>query len=193
MLLEKLDYLSQGAELVVFAGSLPRDVDDDFYAEAIHDARPQEHSRPRSTATASRCGSGSRRSRLLVSPNQREAEARRRPRVPRRRGLRARPRPDRRRRRPQRDHHDRVGLLRPAPRGARGAALPGRRPARRAGVGRGLGRHAARCVHRRAQRRAAASRTSCAPLSQPAPPRRSSSAQAASTHATQAGSSRRSR
>src|SRR5581483_11123977 len=36
-LLEKLRYLSQGAELVVFAGSLPRDVDDGFYAEAIHD------------------------------------------------------------------------------------------------------------------------------------------------------------
>ena len=35
-LLEKLDYLTQGASLVVFAGSLPRDVDDDFYAEAIH-------------------------------------------------------------------------------------------------------------------------------------------------------------
>ena len=31
-LLEKLDYLTQGAELVVFAGSLPRDVEDDFYA-----------------------------------------------------------------------------------------------------------------------------------------------------------------
>src|SRR5690348_5370087 len=37
MLLEKLRYLTQGAELVVFAGSLPRDVEDDFYAEAIRD------------------------------------------------------------------------------------------------------------------------------------------------------------
>jgi len=37
MLLEKLRYLTQGAELVVFAGSLPRDVADDFYAEAIRD------------------------------------------------------------------------------------------------------------------------------------------------------------
>jgi len=36
-LLEKLRYLSQGAELVVFAGSLPRDVDDGFYADAVHD------------------------------------------------------------------------------------------------------------------------------------------------------------
>src|ERR1041385_626119 len=37
MLLEKLHYLSQGAELVVFAGSLPRAVGEDFYAEAIRD------------------------------------------------------------------------------------------------------------------------------------------------------------
>src|SRR5229473_1626185 len=36
-LLEKLRYLTQGAELVVFAGSLPRDVADDFYAEATRD------------------------------------------------------------------------------------------------------------------------------------------------------------
>src|SRR6201989_2222526 len=35
MLLEKLAYLAQGAEAVVFAGSLPRDVDDAFYEEAI--------------------------------------------------------------------------------------------------------------------------------------------------------------
>src|SRR5437868_1778623 len=34
---EKLRYLSQGAELVVFAGSLPRDVDDGFYADAVHE------------------------------------------------------------------------------------------------------------------------------------------------------------
>jgi 1-phosphofructokinase family hexose kinase len=35
ILLEKLEYLAQGAEIVVFAGSLPRDVDDGFYADAI--------------------------------------------------------------------------------------------------------------------------------------------------------------
>src|SRR5919199_305532 len=35
MLLDKLHYLARGAEFVVFAGSLPRDVDDDFYGEAI--------------------------------------------------------------------------------------------------------------------------------------------------------------
>ncbi|HEU0305050.1 MAG TPA: 1-phosphofructokinase family hexose kinase [Gaiellaceae bacterium] len=35
VLLEKLDYLARGAELVVFAGTLPRGVSDEFYAEAI--------------------------------------------------------------------------------------------------------------------------------------------------------------
>jgi 1-phosphofructokinase family hexose kinase len=35
MLLGKVDYLARGAEMVVFAGSLPRGVEDDFYAEAI--------------------------------------------------------------------------------------------------------------------------------------------------------------
>src|SRR5205807_4841424 len=37
LLLEKLRYLTQGAELVVFAGSLPRDVGDDFYGEAARE------------------------------------------------------------------------------------------------------------------------------------------------------------
>ena len=37
MLLEKLAYLSQGAEYVVFAGSLPRGIDEGFYAEAVRE------------------------------------------------------------------------------------------------------------------------------------------------------------
>src|SRR5207237_772229 len=37
VLIEKLRYLTQGAELVVFAGSLPRDVAADFYAEAVRE------------------------------------------------------------------------------------------------------------------------------------------------------------
>jgi len=37
VLLEKIDYLSRGAAMVVFAGSLPRGIDEDFYAEAIRD------------------------------------------------------------------------------------------------------------------------------------------------------------
>src|SRR6266581_3728342 len=37
MLLDKIAYLSRGAEMVVFSGSLPRGVADSFYAEAIRD------------------------------------------------------------------------------------------------------------------------------------------------------------
>ena len=36
-LLDKLHYLSRVASYVVFSGSLPRDVEDDFYAEAVRD------------------------------------------------------------------------------------------------------------------------------------------------------------
>ena len=37
ILREKIDYLSRGAEMVVFAGSLPRGVDESFYAEMIRE------------------------------------------------------------------------------------------------------------------------------------------------------------
>src|SRR3989442_1577067 len=37
MLLDKLAYLSRGADVVVFAGTLPRGVEDAFFAEAIRD------------------------------------------------------------------------------------------------------------------------------------------------------------
>src|ERR687896_134208 len=37
LLLDKLHYLSRGADWMVFAGSLPRHVDDGFYAEALDD------------------------------------------------------------------------------------------------------------------------------------------------------------
>ena len=37
MLSDKLHYLSRVASFVVFSGSLPRDVENDFYARAIHD------------------------------------------------------------------------------------------------------------------------------------------------------------
>ena len=64
-LLEKLDYLTQGAELVVFAGSLPRDVEDDFYAEAIHILARQGHPgrarlRRRAAAARDRGGAAAR-------------------------------------------------------------------------------------------------------------------------------------
>ena len=182
-LLEKLDYLTQGAELVVFAGSLPRDVEDDFYAEAIHILARQRHPgrarlRRRAAAARHRGGAAAR----LAEPAR--GRGRRRPRVPRRRGLRARARPDRRPRRPQRDHHHRDGLLRAAARGARGAALPRRR--RRGSSRCRRSARATRCSARSSPRAAPAarSRSSSAPPSPRAPPRRSRSAPAASTRAT---------
>jgi 1-phosphofructokinase/tagatose 6-phosphate kinase len=73
MLREKLDYLTQGAELVVFAGSLPRDVDDEFYAEVIRDlSRRQIPSALDCEGEALRCGVQAEP--FLVSPNQAEAE-----------------------------------------------------------------------------------------------------------------------
>jgi 1-phosphofructokinase family hexose kinase len=70
---EKLHYLSRGASAVVFAGSLPRDVDDDFYAEAIRDLNR------RGVHTVLDCESeplrlGVDAEPFLVSPNQVEAE-----------------------------------------------------------------------------------------------------------------------
>jgi 1-phosphofructokinase family hexose kinase len=74
ILLEKLHYLSQGAELVVFAGSLPRDVDDGFYAEATHDlARRQVPSVLACEGEPLRLGVEAEP--LLVAPSQTEAEA----------------------------------------------------------------------------------------------------------------------
>jgi 1-phosphofructokinase family hexose kinase len=74
VLVEKLRYLTQGAELVVFAGSLPRDVADDFYAEAV-----RELSRRQVAAVLDCEGEplrlGVEAEPFLVSPNQAEAEA----------------------------------------------------------------------------------------------------------------------
>jgi 1-phosphofructokinase/tagatose 6-phosphate kinase len=74
ILLEKLHYLSRGASTMVFAGSLPRDVGDAFYSEAIRDM----------TRRGVQCAIDSEGEPLrlgveaepaLVSPNQREAES----------------------------------------------------------------------------------------------------------------------
>jgi fructose-1-phosphate kinase PfkB-like protein len=72
-LLEKLRYLSRGADFVVFAGSLPRGVEEDFYAEAT-----RELSRRGVQVVLDSEGqplrSGTEAEPWLVSPNQREAE-----------------------------------------------------------------------------------------------------------------------
>jgi 1-phosphofructokinase family hexose kinase len=72
-LLEKVHYLARGADFVVFSGSLPRGVDDAFYAEAVRDLKRQ------SVQTVVDCEGeplrlGTEAEPFLVSPNQGEAE-----------------------------------------------------------------------------------------------------------------------
>ena len=74
MLLDKLRYLSRVASFVVFSGSLPRDVEDDFYAEAIRELNR------RGVNCVLDCEGeplrvGVEAEPFLVSPNQREAES----------------------------------------------------------------------------------------------------------------------
>ena len=74
MLLEKLAYLSRGADYVVFAGSLPRGIDDGFYAEAI-----RELNRRGVLTVLDSEGEplrlGTQAEPFIVSPNEREAES----------------------------------------------------------------------------------------------------------------------
>jgi 1-phosphofructokinase family hexose kinase len=74
MLLEKLHYLARGADMVVFAGSLPRGVDEAFYAEAIRELNRQ-HVRAVLDADGEPLRFGVEAEPYLVSPNQREAES----------------------------------------------------------------------------------------------------------------------
>jgi 1-phosphofructokinase family hexose kinase len=74
MLREKLTYLMQGAEFVVFAGSLPRDVESGFYAEMVREAARRHQfavvdtdGEPLRLAVAAEP--------YLITPNLREAEA----------------------------------------------------------------------------------------------------------------------
>jgi 1-phosphofructokinase/tagatose 6-phosphate kinase len=73
MLREKLDYLATAAQLVVFAGTLPRGVDPGFYAEAIRDLnRRGVETVLDSEGQPLRLGVEAEPT--VVSPNQREAE-----------------------------------------------------------------------------------------------------------------------
>jgi 1-phosphofructokinase/tagatose 6-phosphate kinase len=74
VLLEKLDYLARGAELVVFAGTLPRGVSDDFYAEAIR-ALSRRGTLTVLDAEGESLRAGLEAEPFLVSPNRIEAEA----------------------------------------------------------------------------------------------------------------------
>jgi 1-phosphofructokinase family hexose kinase len=72
-LMEKLHYLANGAEAVIFAGSLPRGVADGFYAEAIRDLKRRNvQSVLDSDGQPLRLGTEAEP--FLVTPNQPEAE-----------------------------------------------------------------------------------------------------------------------
>jgi 1-phosphofructokinase family hexose kinase len=74
MLREKLQYLSRGASAVVFAGTLPRGVEDGFYAESIRDLnRRGVETILDSEGQPLRLGTEAEP--FLVTPNHREAEA----------------------------------------------------------------------------------------------------------------------
>jgi 1-phosphofructokinase family hexose kinase len=73
MLLEKISYLARGADMVVFAGTLPRDVDDSFYADAIRDLN-RRHVPAVLDCDGQPLRLGVEAEPSLVTPNQREAE-----------------------------------------------------------------------------------------------------------------------
>jgi tagatose 6-phosphate kinase len=73
ILLEKLHYLARDADYVVFAGSLPRGVDQDFYAEAIRDLR-RRGVQTVLDSEGEPLRLGAEAEPFLVSPNEREAE-----------------------------------------------------------------------------------------------------------------------
>lgn len=74
MLREKVAYLSQGASFVVFAGSLPRGVDPDFYADMIRETN-RRHVLTVLDAEGEVLRLGVAAEPHLVAPNVREAEA----------------------------------------------------------------------------------------------------------------------
>ena len=74
MLREKLAYFAQGAQFLVFAGSLPRGVEPGFYAELIREAN-RRHVLTVLDADGEAFRLGLHAEPYLVSPNVREAEA----------------------------------------------------------------------------------------------------------------------
>jgi 1-phosphofructokinase family hexose kinase len=73
ILLDKISYLARGADMVVFAGTLPRGVDDSFYAEAIRELN-RRHVRAVLDSEGPPLRFGVEAEAFLVTPNQREAE-----------------------------------------------------------------------------------------------------------------------
>jgi tagatose 6-phosphate kinase len=73
MLVEKINYLAREADMVVFAGTLPRGVADSFYAEMIRDLN-RRHVRAVLDCEGVPLRLGVEAEPFLVTPNQREAE-----------------------------------------------------------------------------------------------------------------------
>jgi 1-phosphofructokinase family hexose kinase len=73
ILLEKISYLARGADMVVFSGTLPRGVEDGFYADAIRDLN-RRHVRAALDCEGMPLRLGVEAEPFLVTPNQREAE-----------------------------------------------------------------------------------------------------------------------
>jgi 1-phosphofructokinase/tagatose 6-phosphate kinase len=73
MLLEKISYLARGADMVVFSGTLPRGVEDSFYADAIRELN-RRHVRAVLDSEGTPLRLGVEAEPFLVTPNQREAE-----------------------------------------------------------------------------------------------------------------------
>jgi tagatose 6-phosphate kinase len=74
MLREKLRYLATAADVVIFAGSLPRGVEDDFYGDLIRELNKRGIETVLDTeGEPLRMGTAAEP--FLVSPNQREAES----------------------------------------------------------------------------------------------------------------------
>jgi 1-phosphofructokinase len=73
VLLDKLHYLSRGADFVVFAGTLPRGVDESFYADAVRDLNRRDV-QVILDSEGQPLRYGVEAEPFLVSPNQLEAE-----------------------------------------------------------------------------------------------------------------------
>jgi 1-phosphofructokinase family hexose kinase len=74
MLREKLDYLSRGADLVVFAGTLPRGIDAGYYGDMVRDLN-RRHVLTVLDSEGEPLRLGTEAEPFLVSPNQAEAES----------------------------------------------------------------------------------------------------------------------
>jgi 1-phosphofructokinase family hexose kinase len=73
ILMEKLAYLSRGADFVIFAGSLPRGLEPGFYAEAIRELN-RRGAQTVLDSEGEPLRRGAHAEPFLVSPNEREAE-----------------------------------------------------------------------------------------------------------------------